>query len=238
MREIIFDTETTGIDPEAGHRLVEIGCVEMLNGVVTGQTFHAYLDPCRDVPPEVVAIHGLTTEFLRGKPVFEAIVDDFLTFIADDRLVAHNADFDVRFLNAELKRCKCPALAPARVLDTLVLARRKHPGASNSLDALCQRYGIDNSRRTRHGALLDSEILAEVYIELCGGRQTALGLSATGEKQAAIRAAAKALPLRQRDNALPPTIEAGEEEAHRAFVDSLGVKALWRQYAKASDGVP
>lgn len=178
MREIVFDTETTGLDPYKGDRIVEIGCVELYNTIPTGQTFHVYLDPERDMPEEAFRVHGLSREFLTGKPLFAAIADDFLAFIGDDsRLIAHNAEFDMRFINAELERLGRGRIAAERIVDTLVLARRKHPGASNSLDALCARYGVDTSRRTKHGALLDSELLADVYAELIGGRQAALGLT-------------------------------------------------------------
>jgi len=166
MREIILDTETTGLDPAEGHRIIEIGCVELLHSVPTGQTYHVYIDPQRDIPADAVKVHGITAEFLAGKPLFADIAQDFLKFIGDAKLVAHNAAFDMRFLNAELALLGLDPLDLERVVDTLSLARRRYPGASNSLDALCQRYGIDNSRRTKHGALLDAEILADVYVEL------------------------------------------------------------------------
>src|SRR5215213_4339788 len=166
MREIVLDTETTGTDPAAGDRVIEIGCVELVNHVPSGRTYHVYVNPERPVSAGALAVHGLTNAFLADKPVFAAIADDLLAFVGDGRLVIHNAGFDVAFLNAEFARTGHPALPLEQVVDTLALARRKHPGASNSLDALCARYGIDNSRRTKHGALLDAEILAEVYIEL------------------------------------------------------------------------
>ena len=172
MREIVLDTETTGLDPGQGHRLVELGCVELLNRIPTGATFHVYLNPERDMPAEAAAIHGLSGDFLKDKPRFTEIADDFLAFIGDDApLVIHNASFDHGFLCAELKRVERALIARERLIDTLMLARRKHPAGPNSLDDLCARYGIDNSRRTKHGALLDAEILAEVYLELIGARQ-------------------------------------------------------------------
>ena len=232
MREIVFDTETTGLDPLKGDRLIEIGCVELLNSIPTGQTFHVYLDPQRDMPDEAFAVHGLSREFLTGKPLFEAVAADFLAFIADARLVAHNAEFDMRFINAELARIGRPAIGMERVVDTLALARRRHPGAPNSLDALCARYRIDNSRRTKHGALLDSEILAEVYAELCGGRQTTLGLAA----EAVTTGAEIEIILRgPRPAPLASTIVQEEYEAHRALVDTMGDKALWNAYTAAPE---
>jgi DNA polymerase-3 subunit epsilon len=178
MREIVLDTETTGLDPKSGHRLVEIGCVELNNHMPTGRHFHHYLDPERDIPAEAAAVHGLTAEKLRGKPVFAAIAAEFVEFIGDAPLVIHNADFDVGFLNAELRRLGFPAIARGRAIDTVALARRKLPGQAVSLDALCNRFGVDNSRRGFHGALLDAQLLAEVYVELIGGRQVSIDLDA------------------------------------------------------------
>src|SRR6266850_5246499 len=180
MREIVLDTETTGLDPLQGHRVIEIGCIELVNRFPSGQTFHRYLNPERDVPAEAFAVHGLSVEFLKDKPLFAEIVDDLVAFIADAPLVAHNAMFDLGFLNAELDRSGKTLVARERLVDTLLLARRKHPGGPNGLDHLCGRYGIDNSRRTKHGALLDAEILAEVYVELIGGRQASLVLVESG----------------------------------------------------------
>ena len=177
MREIVLDTETTGLDPLRGDRLVEIGCVEIINRMPTGQTFHRYINPERDMPAEAFAVHGLSTEFLAGKPLFAEVVEEFLEFIGDAPLVIHNASFDISFINAELDRIKRPAIPRDRLVDTLLLARRKHPGVSNRLDDLCSRYAIDNSRRTKHGALLDAELLAEVYIDLIGARQSQLILA-------------------------------------------------------------
>ena len=209
MREIVLDTETTGLDPGQGHRLVELGCIELLNRIPTGATFHVYLNPERDVPAEAAAIHGLTSDFLKDKPRFAEIVDDFLAFIGEDApLVIHNAGFDHGFLCAELKRVERMLIARERLIDTLMLARRKHPAGPNRLDDLCARYGIDNSRRTKHGALLDAEILAEVYVELIGARQAMLGLAenerAGGEwrgRDRAAHAADCARPARERGGA-------------------------------------
>lgn len=177
MREIVLDTETTGLDPQAGHRVVEVGCVELFNTVATGRTFHAYFNPQMPMPAGAQEIHGLTDEFLADKPLFAERVEEFLEFISDAQLVIHNAQFDIGFLNAELERAGKARLLNAYV-DTVTVARRKFPGQRASLDALCDRFGIDNSNRTKHGALLDSELLAEVYLELSGGRQRDLGLAA------------------------------------------------------------
>ncbi len=225
MREIILDTETTGLDPASGHRIVEIGGVELLNAIPTGQSFHVYLDPERDMPEEAFRVHGLSLEFLTGKPLFSAICADLIEFLGDAKIVAHNAEFDMRFINAELARLDKEPIGSDRVIDTLALARRKFPGASNSLDALCARFGIDSSRRTKHGALLDAEILAEVYAELCGGRQAALVFGGAG----ATTKGAGAL-LTQRPAPLAPRLTEEELAAHQAFVDSLGEKALWLAY--------
>ena len=178
MREIVLDTETTGLDPRAGHRIIEIGCVELVNHMPSGRHFHRYVDPERDIPAEAIAVHGITAEKLKGKPVFAEIAGEFVDFIADATLVIHNADFDVAFLNAELGNLGFPAIARGRVIDTMTMVRRKLPGQAASLDALCQRFGVDNSRRTFHGALLDAELLAEVYLELVGGRQVSIDLVA------------------------------------------------------------
>ena len=229
MREIILDTETTGLDPTRGDRIVEIGALELLNHLPTGHTFHAYINPERNMPAEAEAVHGLSSVFLADKPVFGAIAQDFLNFIADSALVIHNASFDMGFLNAELMFLKRPVIPPERVIDTLFLARQKHPGSANSLDALCRRYGIDNSRRTKHGALLDSELLAEVYLELIGGRQTALNLvSSTGRK---MTNANETILSRtgQRPYPLPDRLSPAEKEAHALFVMDLGEYALWKK---------
>ena len=226
MREIILDTETTGLDPATGDRLVEIAGVEVLNFIPTGEFYHTYIDPERDVPDGAFRVHGLSTEFLKGKPLFRDVAAEFLAFIGDSRLVIHNAEFDIKFLNAEFKRAGLPLLPADRAFDTLTYARRKHPGAANSLDALCARYKIDNSRRTKHGALMDSEILAEVYAELMGGRQATLILAS----QAEIRQQTQIAVRRDRPQALPPLLDAEEAEAHQRFLSGLGDKAIWRDY--------
>lgn len=229
MREIVLDTETTGLNPLTGDRLVEIGCVEIFNRIPTGQTFHVYLNPERDMPIEAFNVHGLSAEFLSDKPLFAAVVDEFLAFIGEDPLVIHNAAFDIGFINAELARVGRPALSFERVVDTLALARRRHPGASNRLDDLMNRYGIDGSRRTKHGALLDSELLADVYAELCGGRQTALGLTVV-ETTVVLAERQTAVPL-QRPRPLAPRLDAAQIAAHQAFVATLGDNAIWKDYA-------
>jgi DNA polymerase-3 subunit epsilon len=228
MREIILDTETTGLDPATGDRLVEIACVEVLNYIPTGDYYHTYLDPERDVPEGAFRVHGLSTDFLKGKPLFRNVVPDFLAFIGDSPLVIHNAEFDMKFLNAELKRAGLSLLPADRAFDTLALARRKHPGAANSLDALCARYKIDNSRRTKHGALMDSEILAEVYAELMGGRQATLVLAS----EAAIRQQTQISAPRTRPAPLPALLSQDEAQAHGRFLGDLGEKAVWRDYIK------
>src|SRR5882724_7297369 len=232
MREIVLDTETTGLDPLRGDRLVEVGCIEIYNRMPTGQTFHRYINPERDMPAEALAVHGLTTEFLAGKPLFAEIVDEFLEFIADAPLIIHNASFDVSFINAELDRIKRPAIARDRLVDTLLLARRKHPGVSNRLDDLCSRYSIDNSRRTKHGALLDAELLAEVYIDLIGARQSQLILASETRESRTERAGDT--PRRQRDTPLLPRITDADREAHRAFIATLGDKPIWNEFLGAA----
>ena len=231
MREIVLDTETTGLDPLRGDRLVEIGCVEMFNRMPTGQTFHCHINPEREMPAEAFAVHGLSTEFLRAKPLFAEVVDDFLEFIADAPLVIHNASFDVSFINAELDRMKRPPIARERLVDTLLLARRKHPGVSNRLDDLCSRYAIDNSRRTKHGALLDAELLAEVYIDLIGARQSQLIL-ASESREIRIGIAGE-MPRRQREVPLAPRITDADRELHRAFIATLGDKPIWNDFLPA-----
>jgi DNA polymerase III subunit epsilon len=227
MREIVLDTETTGLDPYQGHRLVEVGCVELLNRIPTGQTFHRYLNPERDVPAEAYAVHGLSAEFLKDKPTFAEICEDFLAFVGDAPLVAHNATFDFSFLNAELERCGKRLIVRDRLVDTLLLARRKHPAGPNNLDQLCVRYAIDNSRRTKHGALLDAEILAEVYIELLGARQAQLGLVETVTVAVGARAGHV---IRVRATPLAPRLTDAERAAHRVFVATLGESAIWNDY--------
>ena len=227
MREIVLDTETTGLDPLRGDRLVEIGCVEILNRMPTGQTYHVYINPERDMPAEAFAVHGLSAEFLSTKPLFHEVADAFLDFIGDAPLVIHNASFDIGFINAELDRIKRPAIPRERLVDTLLLARRKHPGVSNRLDDLCSRYSIDNSHRTKHGALLDSELLAEVYVDLVGARQSQL-LLASDTQEIRVNAAGDA-PRRQRLVPLAPRLTDAEREAHRAFIATMGDKAIWNE---------
>lgn len=228
MREIILDTETTGLDPLRGDRLVEIGCVEIFNRMPTGQTYHVYINPERDMPQEAFAVHGLSAEFLAGHKVFAHVVEDFLAFIADAPLVIHNASFDIGFINAELARLERPPIPRERLVDTLLLARRKHPGVSNRLDDLCSRYAIDNSRRTKHGALLDAELLAEVYIDLIGARQSQLILAA--EDRAGLSHLPADRARRVRDIALTPRVSDEDRAAHAAFVATLGDKAIWAEY--------
>jgi DNA polymerase-3 subunit epsilon len=228
MREIVFDTETTGLDPYKGDRLVEIGCIEMINRFATGRTFHRYINPERDMPQEAFAVHGLSSDFLGDKPVFAAIAEEFLAFIGDAALVAHNGSFDLGFLNAELERMKRAAIPRDRLVDTLLLARRKFPGAANRLDDLCARFGIDNSRRTKHGALLDAELLAEVYVELVEARQAQLGLVAMPASKTA--AGHSAIAVRIRPVALPSRVSDAERAAHSALIATLGEKAIWNDY--------
>src|ERR1700694_691088 len=208
MREIVLDTETTGLDPYQGHRLIEVGCIELLNRIPSGQTFHRYVNPERDVPPEAFAIHGLSGDFLKDKPFFAEVADELIAFIGDAPLVAHNASFDLNFINAELERAGRAAIARDRIVDTLLLARRKHPGSPNRLDDLCARYSIDNSRRAKHGALLDAEILAEVYLELIGARQAQLILVEAGTAAAGMGAAVAS--IRVRPEALVPRLSPDE----------------------------
>jgi DNA polymerase III subunit epsilon len=231
MREIIIDTETTGLDPLAGHRVVEIGAVELVDHSPTGRTFHCYLNPEHSVPADAVAVHGLTAEFLADRPLFEYVADEFLAFVGDAPLVAHNAGFDIAFLNAELKRAGKPPIATERVVDTLVLARRKHPGGHNTLDDLCTRYHIDRSHRTQHGALLDTELLAAVYVELTCDRQAALRLDPITSAPASVRAI-----VRQRPVPLPPRVTAEDRNAHLAFVATLGSDAVWLYYLESDQG--
>ncbi len=222
IRQIVMDTETTGLDPDQGHRLVEIGALELLNHVPTGQTFHSYINPERDMPDEAFRVHGLSAEFLRGYPVFADVVEAFLEFVADSQVVIHNAAFDMRFVNAELRRLAREPWPHDRAIDTLFLAQRRFPASPNSLDALCKRFGVDASARTRHGALLDSELLAEVYLHLMGGRQADLGLAMPGRRDAGSVVVARiARPPR------PHAPSAAELEAHAAFIAGL-TDPLWR----------
>ncbi|MFP7672389.1 DNA polymerase III subunit epsilon [Marivita sp. S0852] len=228
MREIVLDTETTGFEPEQGDRIVEIGAVELYNHVPTGRTYHQYINPERSMPQDAFEVHGLGDDFLRDKPVFADIAQAFVDFIEDATLVIHNAAFDMKFLNAELTWLKRPVIPMSQSLDTLAIARRKFPGSPASLDALCRRFGIDNSSRTLHGALLDSEILAEVYLELIGGKQPDFGLSVSqgrsgsGEMGEDWRPTARPVPL-------PSRISESEKAAHAAFVETLGDAALWKR---------
>lgn len=225
MREIIFDTETTGLDPKSGDRLVEIGCIEMVNRVPTGSTFHAYFNPDRDMPAAAEAVHGLSAAFLADKPRFHERAAEFLEFIGDSMLVAHNAGFDFGFINSELEMCGLDPVSRTRMIDTVALAKVRHPGAKLSLDALCTRYGIDRSHRTRHGALLDAELLAQVYVELTGGRQ--IGLSLVAESRESL-AAPVATPVRERGFRSPRPHAASEAElaAHAAFLETVK-SPLW-----------
>jgi DNA polymerase-3 subunit epsilon len=227
----VFDTETTGLNPAGGDRLVEIGCVEMFNRVETGRHFHAYFNPEREMPSDAEAVHGLTTIFLSDKPRFSEKAEELLEFIADSPLVAHNAGFDFGFLNFELERCGRPMVSTGRMVDTLTLARARHPGAKHSLDALCMRFGIDRSQRVKHGALLDAQLLAQVYVELTGGRQIGLGLVADTDS-VAVPATARPVIVRETRPPRPHFAAAEELERHRAFIARL-VNPLWARFAGA-----
>lgn len=226
MREIVLDTETTGLDPLQGHRVVEIGAVELFNHIPTGKTYHTFVNPQRDVPREAEAVHGLSSEFLKDKPLFSQVAGEFVEFIGDAVLIIHNASFDVGFLNAELGFIKRAPILYERIIDTLALAKKRHPMGPNSLDALCKRYGIDIAKRTKHGALLDSELLAGVYLELIGGRQITLTLpKADNVRQLQMNSA----PLQtKRTRALPERITREERERHEALIKSLGAATLWK----------
>lgn len=231
MREIVLDTETTGFEAEQGDRIVEIGAIELFNHLPTGRTYHQYIDPERAMPKEAFDVHGLGDDFLRGKPKFAEIARAFIDFIGEDaRLVIHNAKFDMKFLNAELKRAGHAILPWSRALDTVTLAREKFPGSPASLDALCRRFGIDNSNRTLHGALLDSELLAEVYLELIGGRQPDLILDRPAAVAEADGPAQQAGTPRARPVPLPPRLTGDEAAAHAEFVARLGGDALWLRF--------
>ncbi len=231
MREIIFDTETTGFDPASGDRMVEIGCIELINRVASGRTFHAYYNPQRDMPPAAEAVHGLSTNFLKDKPLFAAGVEPLLAFLEDSPLVAHNARFDFGFLNHELKLCGRPPVSMDRMIDTVAIARTLHPGAKHSLDALCTRYGIDRSHRVKHGALLDAELLAQLYIELTGGRQIGLGLAREEAKESGGAEHAAMTQVRPVRPARVFAASAAELERHGAFVATLD-KPLWLEEAQ------
>lgn len=226
MREIVLDTETTGLDPLLGHRIVEIGAIELVNHIPSGRHFHCYLDPERDMPRDAEIIHGLSTQFLKGQPLFGVKAPEFLDFIGDAPLIIHNAAFDIAFLNAEFTRVRHAIIVPERVIDTLAIAKQKHPMGPNSLDALCKRYGIDNSKRDKHGALIDAELLAGVYLELIGGRQAVLSLSAISDR--AIRAVSEIrIPIAVRPRPLLPRLTPEERLAHDALIAELGTKAAW-----------
>lgn len=230
MREIVFDTETTGRSPDAGDRLVELGCIELMDLSPTGRTFHRYCNPERAVPDEVVRIHGLTTAFLADKPLFSSpgVVGEFLEFVGEAPLIAHNAEFDRRFLNAELARCGREILPQERFIDTLMLARKKFPGQSNSLDALCKRFNVSLSSRNLHGALIDSTLLAEVYLELMGGRARALDFEdAPLDLAAQAVLSAQRAPARQRPQPLAISPDPAEELAHAQFLKKFAVTPLW-----------
>ena len=228
IREIVLDTETTGLDPKTGDRIVEIGCIELLNSVATGENFHVYLDPERDVPQEAFRVHGLSQAFLVGKPKFAEIAEAFQEFIGQATLIIHNAEFDIKFLNAELSKCGRDPLMMDRVVDTLAIARRKHPGASNSLDALCTRYKVDNSKRTKHGALLDAEILADLYVELTGGRQTVFAL--TEAKKQKIETRMATIQVGSRPLVLDLVIDQDGIDFHAKLISDIGEKAFWHEF--------
>jgi len=227
MREIVLDTETTGLKPKDGDRIVEIGCVELVNHIATKNTYHQYINPERSMPEGAFKVHGLSEEFLSDKPVFADIVDDFAKFVEGATLIIHNASFDMGFLNAEFKTAARPLLNPPKVIDSLDLARRKFPYGPNSLDALCRRFGIDNSNRAIHGALLDSRLLAEVYLELIGGRQPNLTLV---EEPGLIEAEIDIRAAKPRPSPLASGLTEDEKKAHKAFIATLGPDAIWNRY--------
>jgi DNA polymerase-3 subunit epsilon len=231
MREIVLDTETTGFEPSEGHRIVEIGAVELFNHLPTGRHYHQYINPERAMPKEAFEVHGLGDEFLRDQPRFADVAAAFLEFVgAEAPLVIHNAAFDMKFLNAELNWAGLPQLGPERALDTLLIARRKFPGSPASLDALCRRFGVDGFNREKHGALVDSEILAAVYLELIGGRQPDFGLSVEPRQNRGTEAAPE-WRVQPRPEPLPPRVTGAERAAHSAFVEGLGEKALWKRFS-------
>lgn len=229
MREIIFDTETTGLENQAD-RIIEIGCIELENQFPTGRTLHLFINPDgRKVHPDALAVHGITDAFLTDKPLFADVAEEIVAFFDGARYVAHNASFDIGFINAEYQRLGIPAVAPDMVIDTLSLARRRHPMGPNSLDALCRRYGIDNSHRTKHGALLDAELLTDVYIEMLGGRQAALGLSAKDTNTVERKTDEEVVAIGQRPRPLAPRLTDADLQAHSALVERIGESALWRR---------
>ena len=227
MREIVLDTETTGLSPHEGHRIVELGAIELINHLPSGKSLQIYFNPERAMPKEAEAVHGLSDTFLRNQPLFKSKAQEILDFIESDNLIIHNAAFDIGFLNAELKSCEKSELEMIRVIDTLQLARKRHPMGPNSLDALCKRYHIDNSKRTKHGALMDAELLAEVYLELIGGRQTNFGLQS---KSTINIEAPNQTPMQSkvRPNRLPKRLTDSDAEKHQTAITELGPQALWK----------
>ena len=232
VREIVFDTETTGLSPSGGDRMVEIGCIEMINRVETGRSFHAYFNPLRSMPSEAEAVHGLSSIFLSGQPLFEDKVEDLIAFLGDAPLVAHNASFDFGFLNHELQLCGRPIVCMSRMVDTLVLARARHPGAKHSLDALCTRFGVDRSLRVKHGALLDAQLLAQVYVELTGGRQIGLGLVADTDPRE-VSVGGPTVTVREPRIPRPHFASVEELERHRAFIAQMA-SPIWERFAQAA----
>lgn len=229
MREVVLDTETTGFDPQTGDRIVEIGAVELFNHMPTGGVYHQYINPERAMPEDAFAVHGLSNAFLADKPVFADVAEAFLDFVGDAKMVIHNASFDMKFLNAELGWAKKPRLPMDQAIDTLEIARKKYPGAQNSLDALCRRFAVDNSAREKHGALLDSELLAEVYLELVGGRQPDFGLAGNNQQTETNNTDDIWRPG-PRPKPLPPRLSATERANHKSFVENMGENAVWRRF--------
>ena len=229
MREIVLDTETTGFEPQEGHRIVEIGAVELWNHLPTGKTYHQYINPEREMPSEAFSVHGLSDKFLEEKPVFSKIVDDFLDFVGNDILIIHNATFDIKFLNAELERCCKPKILGERAIDTLKIARRRFPGSPASLDALCRRFSINNASRIVHGALLDSEILAEVYLELIGGRQPDFSLSKEASSNQTFMHIERSVKRGNRPRKLSSRLTQCELEAHTDFIKEMGEDCIWKR---------
>jgi DNA polymerase-3 subunit epsilon len=234
LREIVFDTETTGFDSQGADRITELGCIELIDWLPTGEQFHAFLDPEREVPDKVVEITGLTTSFLRGKPKFAERVDDFLDFVGDAPLVAHNAKFDMGFINAELRRIGRDPIPERRFIDTLAMANAAFPGSPASLDALCKRFDISLSARDKHGAIIDSELLARVYLELRGGRERTLGLDVGMETEAVVTRKKTGAP--ERPNRLPPLLSDEEKAAHEAFIAKIGGSDLWDRVHRRMEG--
>ena len=231
MREIVLDTETTGLDPKRGDRLIEIGCIELINRNPTGVEFHAFINPQdRDVHPDAERVHGISSVFLKDKPLFSAVANDFLDFIGASMLVIHNATFDIGFINMELERIKGQIITMDRVTDTLALARRKHPAGPSTLDALCKRYSIDTTKRTKHGAIVDSLLLAQVYVELIGERQAILGLARDPNQSVGSNGRAPVRIIPVRPTVLAARLTDADALAHKAFVDTLGEKTMWRRY--------